>query len=370
MVKKILCVFGTRPEGIKMCPVINELKARKKFEVLVCVTGQHREMLDGILDIFGVVPNYNLNVMKENQSLFELNTEILLSIREVLEDIKPDLVLVHGDTSSAFATSFACFCLKIPVGHIEAGLRTYDISSPYPEEFNRRAIDIMSRYNFAPTEVNKNNLLREGCSPDTVYVTGNTVVDALKYTVDTNYTHHVLKWASDSRMVIITAHRRENLGPPMRSMFRAIRRALEEYEDVKAVYPVHANPLVRECAYSELGDCRKIKLIEPLRVKDFHNFLARSYLILTDSGGIQEEAPALRKPVILMRNTTERPEAKAVGAVRVVGVDEKEIYANFKLLLDDSEEYNKMVCTVNPYGNGKASELIADMITELLENQI
>ncbi len=360
--KKIMLVFGTRPEAIKMCPLVNELKKRKKIETIVCVTGQHRQMLDQVLQVFNVVPNYDLSVMKEGQSLFDITTNILGGIKEVLENVKPDVVLVHGDTSTTFITSLACFYLQIPVGHVEAGLRTYNIYSPFPEEFNRQAVGIISKFNFAPTELAKNNLLKEGKDKESIYVTGNTAIDALKTTVSNDYSHSELEWAAGSRLILITAHRRENLGEPMRNMFRAIRRVLEEHSDVKAIYPIHMNPEVRKIADEVLGDCEQIHLIEPLDVLDFHNFMNKSYLILTDSGGIQEEAPSLGKPVLVMRDTTERPEGIAAGTLKLVGTEEETIYQYFKLLLEDSSEYEKMSKASNPYGDGFASKRIADVL--------
>ena len=360
--KKIMLVFGTRPEAIKMCPLVNELKSRENLITKVCVTGQHRQMLDQVLEIFNVVPDYDLTIMKDKQTLFDITTNILNRIREVLEAEKPDVVLVHGDTSTTFVTALACFYLQIPVGHVEAGLRTYNIYSPYPEEFNREAVGIISQYNFAPTEVSKENLIREGKNPDTVFVTGNTVIDALKTTVREDYTHPELDWAKDSRLILLTAHRRENLGEPMHSMFRAIRRIVEETPDVKVIYPIHMNPLVRKAADEELKGCDRIHLIEPLDVLDFHNFMARSYLILTDSGGIQEEAPSLGKPVLVMRGTTERPEGIEAGTLKLVGTNEEVIYIEFKKLLADKNEYNKMSKASNPYGDGYACKRIADVL--------
>ena len=360
--KKILVVFGTRPEAIKMCPLVNELKKRDALDVTVCVTGQHREMLDAVLGAFGVVPEYDLSIMKKDQTLFDITVNILERIKAVLEEVRPDVVLVHGDTTTTFVTALACFYMKIPVGHVEAGLRTYNIDSPYPEEFNRQAVSVVSRYNFAPTETARENLLREGRDPSTVYVTGNTAIDALRTTVRDGYSHPELDAAAGSRLILITAHRRENLGAPMHSMFRAIRRIVEEHTDVKAIYPIHMNPAVREAANEELGGCDRIKLIEPLDVLDFHNFMARSYMILTDSGGIQEEAPSLGKPVLVMRDTTERPEGIAAGTLKLVGTDEAVIYENFKLLLEDADEYAKMAHASNPYGDGHACERIADIL--------
>ena len=360
--KKVMLVFGTRPEAIKMCPLVNELKTRKGIETAVCVTGQHRQMLDQVLEAFSVVPDYDLSIMKERQTLFDVTTNILNRIREVLETVRPDVVLVHGDTSTTFVTALACYYLQIPVGHVEAGLRTYNIYSPYPEEFNRQAVGIIAAYHFAPTELSKENLLKEGKKPETIYVTGNTAIDALKTTVRKGYTHPVLEWAKDSRLIMITAHRRENLGEPMKHMFRAIRRVCDEHPDIKAVYPIHMNPAVRETAQAILGDDERIRIIEPLDVLDFHNFLARSYLILTDSGGIQEEAPSLGKPVLVMRDTTERPEGIAAGTLKLVGTDEGTIYENFKMLLEDQEAYRKMSMASNPYGDGFASKRIADIL--------
>lgn len=360
--KKIILVFGTRPEAIKMCPLVNELKTRNNIITKVCVTGQHRQMLDQVLDAFNVVPDYDLSIMKEKQTLFDITTNILNSIREVLENEKPDVVLVHGDTSTTFVTALACFYLQIPVGHVEAGLRTYNIFSPYPEEFNRQAVGIVAKYNFSPTELSKNNLLREGKDPESIYVTGNTAIDALKTTVRDDYVHPELEWAKDSRLIMLTAHRRENLGLPMHNMFRAIRRIVDETPDVKVIYPIHMNPVVRKAADEELGNDDRIHIIEPLDVLDFHNFLSKSYLILTDSGGIQEEAPSLGKPVLVMRDTTERPEGIKAGTLKLVGTDEDVIYKEFKKLLTDKAEYDKMSKASNPYGDGFACKRIADIL--------
>lgn len=360
--KKVMLVFGTRPEAIKMCPLVNELKSRKNMETVVCVTGQHRQMLDQVLEAFSVVPDYDLSIMKERQTLFDVTTNILNRIKAVLEEVHPDVVLVHGDTSTTFVTALACFYLQIPVGHVEAGLRTYNIYSPYPEEFNRQAVSIISSYNFAPTELSRQNLLKEGKKPESIYVTGNTAIDALKTTVRADYTHPQLQWAEGSRLILITAHRRENLGESMKHMFRAIRRVCDEHPDIKAIYPIHMNPAVRETANAILGDDVRIRIIEPLDVLDFHNFLSRSYLILTDSGGIQEEAPSLGKPVLVMRDTTERPEGIAAGTLKLVGTDENVIYENFKLLLENQEAYEAMSTASNPYGDGFASKRIADIL--------
>ena len=362
--KRILLAFGTRPEAIKMCPLVIELKRKECFEVMVVVTGQHRQMLDQVLAAFDVVPDYDLAVMKEGQTLFDINITVLEGMRKVLTEVAPDLILVHGDTSTTFATALAAFYLQIPVGHVEAGLRTYDIYSPYPEEFNREVVSIISQYNFAPTELAKQNLIREGKRPESISVTGNTVIDALKTTVRSDYTHPELEWASGSRLILITAHRRENLGEPMYHMFRAIKRVLDEHEDTKAIYPIHMNPVVRKAAYDVFGAEHndKIHIIEPMDVLDFHNFMARSYLILTDSGGIQEEAPSLGVPVLVMRDTTERPEGIEAGTLKLVGTNEDVIYKEFTTLLDDESAYDAMAHAVNPYGDGHACERIADII--------
>lgn len=360
--KKIMLVFGTRPEAIKMCPLVNELKTRENTKTIVCVTGQHRQMLDQVLTAFNVKPDYDLSIMKDKQTLFDVTVNILERIKAVLEIVHPDVVLVHGDTSTTFVTALACFYMQIPVGHVEAGLRTYNIYSPYPEEFNRQAVGIVSQYNFAPTELSKQNLMNEGKKPETIYVTGNTAIDALKTTVRADYSHPELEWAKGSRLIMITAHRRENLGEPMKNMFRAIKRVLDEHLDVKAIYPIHMNPVVRETADEIFSGDDRIRIIEPLDVLDFHNFLSRSYLILTDSGGIQEEAPSLGKPVLVMRDTTERPEGIVAGTLKLVGTEEKTIYNEFKKLLEDESEYAKMSNASNPYGDGLASKRIADII--------
>lgn len=360
--KKVMLVFGTRPEAIKMCPLVNELKKREGIQTVICVTGQHRQMLDQVLEVFNVKPDYDLSIMKDKQTLFDITTNILNRIKEVLEKEDPDVVLVHGDTSTTFVTALACFYLQIPVGHVEAGLRTYDIYSPYPEEFNREAVSIISKYNFAPTETAKENLIKEGKRKESIYVTGNTVIDALKTTVRDDYKHPELEWAKGSRLIFITAHRRENLGEPMHHMFRAIRRVMDEHPDVKALYPIHMNPVVRKAADEELGDCDRIHIIDPVEVFDCHNIMARSYLILTDSGGIQEEAPSLGKPVLVMRDTTERPEGIAAGTLKLVGTTEEVIYREFSRLLTDTEAYKAMSQASNPYGDGQACERIADIL--------
>lgn len=360
--KTIMLVFGTRPEAIKMCPLVNELKKRENIKTVVCVTGQHRQMLDQVLKTFHVVPDYDLSIMKDRQTLFDVTTNILNRITTILEKVKPDVVLVHGDTSTTFVTALACFYLQIPVGHVEAGLRTYNIYSPYPEEFNRQTVSIISSYNFAPTALSRDNLLKEGKKPETIFVTGNTAIDALKTTVKKDFYNEHLDWAANSRIIMITAHRRENLGEPMHHMFKAIRRVLEEHSDVKAIYPIHMNPVVREEADQELSGCDRIRIIEPLDVLDFHNFLSRSYLILTDSGGIQEEAPSLGKPVLVMRDTTERPEGIAAGTLKLVGTEEENIYRSFSELLTNKEAYEKMSKASNPYGDGYTCERIADIL--------
>lgn len=362
--KKIMLVFGTRPEAIKMCPLVNELKTREGIQTIVCVTGQHRYMLDQVLKAFHVTPDYDLSIMKDRQTLFDVTTNILNQIKDVLEIEKPDVVLVHGDTSTTFATALACFYLQISVGHVEAGLRTYNIFSPYPEEFNRQTVSSISQFNFAPTELSRQNLLKEGKKKESIYVTGNTAIDALKTTVREDYSHPELEWAKGSRLIMITAHRRENIGEPMKNMFRAIKRVLDEHPDIKAIYPIHLNPVVRETADAILGGDDRIHIIEPLEVLDFHNFLSRSYLILTDSGGIQEEAPSLGKPVLVMRDTTERPEGIKAGTLKLVGTEEEMIYENFKILLENDKEYKKMSNASNPYGDGFACRRIADVICQ------
>ena len=363
--KKVMLVFGTRPEAIKMCPLVRELKSRPdEFETIVCVSGQHREMLDQVLRTFDVVPDHDLNIMRSGQTLFDVNCAVLLKVRSVLEAEKPDAVLVHGDTTTAFAAALACFYSGIPVGHVEAGLRTYDLSSPWPEEFNRQAIDIVANWYFAPTEVSERALVGEGKPSRMIWVTGNTGIDALKTTVREDYEHPELQWAVGSRLILITAHRRENLGEPMRRMFRAIRRVMEEHPDTKAVYPIHMNPKVRAAAREELDGFDRLHIIEPLDVLDFHNFMARSYLVLTDSGGIQEEAPSLGKPVLVMRDTTERPEGVAAGTLKLVGTDEETIYREFCELLENPFAYEAMSKASNPYGDGRASERIANVLAK------
>lgn len=357
-----MLVFGTRPEAIKMCPLVNELKTRKGIRTIVCVTAQHRQMLDQVLETFGVLPDYDLDIMKDRQTLFDITANVLNGIKNVLEEARPDVVLVHGDTSTTFITALACFYLQIPVGHVEAGLRTYNIYSPYPEEFNREAVSIISQFNFAPTPLARQNLLNEGRRAENIYVTGNTVIDAMQHTVRQDYTHPELDWVGNNKLIFITAHRRENLGEPMHHMFRAIRRVLDEHSDCRAVYPIHMNPVVREAAEAELSSCDRIHIIEPIEVFDCHNFEARSFLCLTDSGGIQEECPSYGVPVLVMRDTTERPEGVDAGTLKLVGTNEEVIYNTFKMLLEEKSEYEKMSGACNPYGDGHACERIADIL--------
>lgn len=362
--KKILLVFGTRPEAIKMCPLVNELKGRpERFQTVVCVTGQHRQMLDQVLRVFQVVPDYDLDIMKGQQSLFDITCGTVLGIKTILEQEMPDVVLVHGDTTTSFAAALACFYMQVQVGHVEAGLRTHNLRSPFPEEFNRQAVDIVSDYYFAPTVQAMYNLLEEGKPAEKIFITGNTGIDALRTTVQDDYSHEALDWASDARLILITAHRRENLGEPMHNMFRAIRKVMEGHPDTKAIYPIHMNPAVREAAHSELDGFDRLRIIEPLEVVDFHNFMARSHLVLTDSGGIQEEAPSLGKPVLVMRDTTERPEGIDAGTLKLVGTNEDNIAGEFSRLLDDQDAYSEMAGMSNPYGDGYASERIADILS-------
>ena len=365
--KKLMLIFGTRPEAIKMCPLVNELKTRENIQTRVLVTGQHRQMLDRVLAAFDVTPDYDLSIMKERQDLFDITITILSNLKSILEQEKPDCVLVHGDTSTSFVAALACFYLKIPVAHVEAGLRTYNIHSPYPEEFNRQAVDVVSQFLFAPTEDAKTNLIRENKDEKIIFVTGNTAIDALKTTVKSDYSHAELDWANGSRLIMLTAHRRENLGEPMVNMFKAIRRIIDEFTDVKVIYPIHLNPAVREIANEIFADCDRVRLIEPLDVVDFHNFLARCYLILTDSGGIQEEAPSLGKPVLVMRDTTERPEGISAGTLKLVGVEQETIYAAFRELLENNAEYEKMAKASNPYGDGFAAKRIADCLCKFFD---
>ncbi len=367
--KKIMIVFGTRPEAIKMCPLVRELSRYEEFRVICCVTGQHRQMLDQVLEAFRVRVDYDLNIMQARQTLFDVTCRVLTGMEEVLEKERPDLVLVHGDTTTTFAAALAAFYLQIPVGHVEAGLRTYNLSAPFPEEFNRQGVGIVARYHFAPTQTARDNLLREGKNAEGVFVTGNTVIDALKTTVREEYAHPVLDWAADSRLILLTAHRRENLGAPLFRIFEGIRRTLDEVPDIKIVYPIHMNPVVRDTASQVFAGCDRLRLIKPLDVLDFHNFMSRAYMILTDSGGIQEEAPALGKPVLVLRDTTERPEGVAAGTLKLVGTDSDTIHREFLKLLTDPEAYHSMSVAVNPYGDGTACRQIAEILLRELRAQ-
>ena len=361
---KVMTIFGTRPEAIKMAPLVKELEKREEIESIVCVTAQHRQMLDQVLDTFNITPDYDLNIMKQGQTLVDITTRVLQSLSEVISQVKPNIVLVHGDTTTTLSGSLAAFYNQVSVGHVEAGLRTYDKYSPFPEEVNRQVTGVIADMHFAPTQVSKNNLLKEGKKEETIYVTGNTAIDALKTTVKDEYYHPIFDKIGNDKMILLTAHRRENLGEPMKNMFRAIKRIVEEFDDIQVVYPVHLNPLVRQAADEVLGDNSKVHLIEPLEVLDFHNFLNKSHIIMTDSGGIQEEAPSLGKPVLVLRDTTERPEGVKAGTLRLVGTDEEVIYNNFKELLENQESYNAMARACNPYGDGHACERIADILEE------
>lgn len=359
---KVMTIFGTRPEAIKMAPLVMELKTRENIETVVCVTAQHREMLDQVLDTFNIIPDYDLNIMKKGQTLTEITSRVLTKLEEVIRKEKPNIVLVHGDTTTTFAGALAAFYNQISIGHVEAGLRTYNKYSPFPEEMNRQMVSCMADMNFAPTSVSYNNLIKQNIDKSTIYITGNTAIDAMKFTVSENYNNPILDWVGESRMLLLTAHRRENLGEPMKNIFRAIKKIVDEYKDVKVIYPIHLNPMIREIANEILKDNDRIKIIEPLEVVDFHNFINKSYLILSDSGGIQEEAPSLGKPVLVLRDTTERPEGIDAGTLKLVGTDCETIYNETKKLLDDTEEYNKMSMANNPYGDGFASKKIVDAI--------
>lgn len=367
---KVMTVFGTRPETIKMAPLVKELKSRDEIETIVCVTAQHRQMLDQVLHAFQIVPEYDLDIMKQGQTLSDITTRVLQGLEGVIKEVQPDIVLVHGDTTTTFAGALAAFYNQVAIGHVEAGLRTYNKYSPFPEEANRQFVGVISDMNFAPTEQSKENLLKEGKNPETIIVTGNTAIDALKTTVREDYEHEIIDWVGDSRMIMLTAHRRENLGEPMRNMFRAIKRIIEKYEDIKVVYPVHLNPIVVQTAEEIFGDCDRVKLIKPLEVLDFHNLLNKSHLILTDSGGIQEEAPSLGKPVIVLRDTTERPEGIKAGTLKLAGTNEEVIYGLIDELLSDGEEYARMSKASNPYGDGFASKRIVDAIIEKFKDKI
>lgn len=359
---KVMTIFGTRPEAIKMAPLVKELEKREEIESIVCVTAQHRQMLDQVLETFNITPDYDLNIMKQGQTLVDITTRALQSLSEVISQVKPNIVLVHGDTTTTLSGSLAAFYNQVSVGHVEAGLRTYDKYSPFPEEVNRQVTGIIADMHFAPTEVSKNNLLKEGKKEETIYVTGNTAIDALRTTVKDDYYHPIFDKIGNDKIILLTAHRRENLGEPMKNMFRAIKRIVEEFDGVQVIYPVHLNPLVRQAADEVLGDNNKVHLIDPLEVLDFHNFLNKSYIIMTDSGGIQEEAPSLGKPVLVLRDTTERPEGVSAGTLRLAGTDEDDIYDLTKLLLTNKYEYNKMSKSSNPYGDGMSSKYIVDEI--------
>lgn len=362
---KVMSIFGTRPEAIKMAPLVKELENREEIESIVCVTAQHREMLDQVLDTFKIKPDYDLNIMKKGQTLSDITSRILHSLEDVIKETNPEIILVHGDTTTAFASALAAFYNQVSIGHVEAGLRTNDKYSPFPEEMNRQMVDCMTDMYFAPTELSKENLIKENIDEDKIYVTGNTVIDAMGTTVSENYTHKELEWIKeDERLILLTAHRRENFGEPMKNIFRAIRRIVDDFEDVKVLYPIHLNPIVREIAHEIFEGCDKVRLIEPIEVFDFHNFQNKSYLIMTDSGGIQEEAPSLGKPVLVLRDTTERPEGIKAGTLKLVGTNEDKIYNEAKKLLEDKDEYEKMSKASNPYGDGLASKRIVDAIIE------
>ena len=361
---KVMTVFGTRPEAIKMAPLVKELKSRREIECIVCVTAQHRQMLDQVLEVFDIKPDYDLNIMSQGQTLSDITSKALKGLEQVIQEVKPNIVLVHGDTTTTFAGALAAYYNQVDIGHVEAGLRTWNKYSPYPEEMNRQMVGVMADIHFAPTQNSKNNLLKEGKNPKSIYVTGNTAIDALSTTIKEDYAHPAFKWLGDDKLILITAHRRENLGEPMRHMFKAIKKIVDEFQGIKAIYPVHLNPKVREIADEILGNNEKIKLIEPLEVIDFHNFMNKAYLILTDSGGIQEEAPGLGKPVIVLRDTTERPEGIEAGTLKLAGTDEETIYKLTKELLSNKETYEKMSKAVNPYGDGTASKKITDAIIE------
>ncbi len=361
---KVLSVFGTRPETIKMAPLVKELEKRDEIDSVICVTGQHRQMLDQVLEAFDIKPQYDLDIMRQGQTLTDITVRVLEGLNKVIEEVSPQIVLVHGDTTTAFAAALSAFYNRVPIGHVEAGLRTNNKYSPYPEEINRQFVGIVADMNFAPTQKARNNLVSEGKDPATIYVTGNTAIDAMSLTVRDDYSDEITEWAEGSRLIVLTAHRRENLGDTMKGMFRAIRRICEKYDDVKVVYPVHLNPVVKEAADQVLGNVENVRLIKPLEVFEFHNLLNRSYIILTDSGGIQEEAPSLHKPVIVLRDTTERPEGVEAGTLKLAGTNEDTIYSMIDSLLSDKEEYDRMSRAVNPYGDGQASRRIADAIIE------
>ena len=362
---KVMSVFGTRPEAIKMAPLIKELEKRKEIESIVCVTAQHRQMLDQVIETFELKPDYDLDIMKQGQTLSDITSRVLYGLENVIKEAKPDIILVHGDTTTTFAGALAAFYNQVDIGHVEAGLRTNDKYSPYPEEMNRQMVDCMTDMYFAPTNLSKQNLLDENIDESKIYVTGNTAIDAMATTVKLEYSHPELDWIKDDeRLILLTAHRRENLGEPMRHIFKAIRKIVDEFPDVKVLYPIHLNPKVRDVAHEIFDGCDRVKLIEPLEVFDFHNFINKSYIIMTDSGGIQEEAPSLGKPVLVLRDTTERPEGIDAGTLKLVGTEEASIYTEAKRLLTDQKEYDRMSKASNPYGDGHASERIADAIVK------
>lgn len=359
---RVLVIFGTRPEAIKMCPLVLEMKKYKEIECKVCLTGQHKEMLNSVMDVFGIKPDYNLSIMRTNQTLSMITTEVLNGVEKILKEEKPDVVLVHGDTTTSYAAALAAYYNHIMIGHVEAGLRTYNMQSPYPEEFNRQSVDLISEFLFAPTEYAKKTLIQEGKKPQNIFITGNTVIDSFCTTVRSNYQNENIEWAQGSKLILMTAHRRENIGHPMEMMFRGIRRVVDDNKDVKLIYPLHKNPKVREIAQKYLSNHKRIRLIEPLDVCDFHNIMSRCFLILTDSGGIQEEAPSFGVPVLVMRTTTERPEGIETGTLKLIGTDEEDIYEQTSLLLRDRMEYQKMQTSENPYGDGHASERIVNIL--------
>ncbi len=363
---KVMTVFGTRPEAIKMAPLVKELESRQAIKSIVCVTAQHRQMLDQVLDTFKITPDYDLDIMKTGQTLSEVTSRVLCGLEEVIKQASPDIVLVHGDTTTTFAGALAAFYNGVKVGHVEAGLRTYNKKSPFPEEINRQLVGNLADLHFAPTQTSADNLIKENKSPESIFITGNTAIDAMATTVREDYHHEMFDWIADSKMILLTAHRRENLGEPMKHIFKAVKRITEEF-DVKVIYPVHLNPLVQNAAKEVLGDSQRVKLINPLEVVDFHNFMKKAYLIMSDSGGVQEEAPSLGKPVLVLRDTTERPEGVAAGTLRLTGTDEEEIYRQTKLLLENEAEYQKMAHAANPYGDGTASRQIVDKIIENFE---
>ncbi len=364
---KVMTVFGTRPEAIKMAPIVKELKSRKEIKCIVCVTAQHRQMLDQVLHVFDIKPEYDLDIMKQGQTLSEITSRVLIGLEEIIKKEKPDIILVHGDTTTTLAGGMAAFYNQVKIGHVEAGLRTWNIRSPFPEEANRQMVDCITDFYFAPTQKSKENLLKEGKDESKIFVTGNSAIDALKTTISRDYKNEIFNWLGEDKLILLTAHRRENLGEPMRHMFRAIRRVLDENEGYKVIYPVHLNPLVRQVADEVFENDNKIKLIEPLEVIDFHNFLNRAHIILTDSGGIQEEAPSLGKPVLVLRNTTERPEGIEAGTLKLATTNEEKIYTLLTELIQNKDEYNKMAKASNPYGDGTTSKQIADIIIEQLK---